>query len=85
LPTYSGETGPQKVVDREAARAAVRSSSGEASASRSFPSSSSWPTLASRPVQWLQLVMNSSNLVAARVQQVLSFVGKNPHHGMCYL
>jgi hypothetical protein len=32
LPTYSGENGPQKAVDREAARAAVRSFSGEAPA-----------------------------------------------------
>jgi hypothetical protein len=32
LPTYSGENGPQKAVDREVARAAVRSFSGEASA-----------------------------------------------------
>jgi hypothetical protein len=62
--------------------AAVRSSSSEALASRSSPTSSSCPPLASRLVQWLQSAMNSSNLVAARVRRVLSFVSKNPHHGM---
>jgi hypothetical protein len=65
--------------------ATVRSSSGEAPASRSSPTSSSWPPLASRPVQWLQLAMNSSNLVAARVRRVSCFAGKNPHHVMRYL
>jgi hypothetical protein len=44
-------------------------------ASRSSPKSSSWPPLASRPVQRLQSVTNSLNLVAARVRWVLSFVG----------
>jgi hypothetical protein len=57
--------------------AAVRSSSGEVPASRSSPTSSSWPPLASRTVQWLQSVMNSSNLVAARVQQVSGIAGEN--------
>jgi hypothetical protein len=56
--------------------AVVRSSSGEAPTSRSSPTSSSWPLLASRPVQWLQSATNSSNLVAARVRRVLSFAGK---------
>jgi hypothetical protein len=65
--------------------AAVRSSSGEAPASRSSPTSSSWPPLASRPVQFLQWASNSSNLVAARVRRVSSFAGKNPDHGMRYL
>jgi hypothetical protein len=63
----------------------VRSISGEALTSRSSPMSSSCPSLASRPVQWLQLATNSSNLVAARVGRVLSFVGKNPRHGVRYL
>jgi hypothetical protein len=58
--------------------AAVRSSYGEAPASRSSPTSSSWPPLASMLVQWLQLVMNSSNLVVDRVRQVLSLVSENP-------
>jgi hypothetical protein len=65
--------------------AAVRSSSGEAPTSRSSPTSSPWPPLASRPVQWLQWATNSSNLVAAKVRRVSSFAGKNPHHGMRYL
>jgi hypothetical protein len=56
--------------------AVVRSSSDEALTSRSSITSSSWPLLASRPVQWLQSAMNSSNLVAARVRRVLSFAGK---------
>jgi hypothetical protein len=47
--------------------AAVMSSFGEARPSRSSPTSSSWPPLASRLVQWLQSATNSSNLVAARV------------------
>jgi hypothetical protein len=45
-------------------------------ASRSSPMSSSWPPLTSRLVQWLQSATNSSNLVAARVRQVSSFVRK---------
>jgi hypothetical protein len=40
-------------------------------------SSSSWPLLASRPVQWLQSATNSSNLVVARVRQVLGLAGEN--------
>jgi hypothetical protein len=47
--------------------------------------SSSWPPLASRPVQWLQSVTNSSNLVAARVQRVLSFAGYNLSYVVRYL
>jgi hypothetical protein len=65
--------------------AAVRYSSGEAPTSRSSPMSSSWPPLASRPVQWLQSATNSSNLVAARVRRVSSFAGKNSYHGVRYL
>jgi hypothetical protein len=78
LPTYSGGNGPPKAVDGEAARAAVGGSEvfGEAPASRSSQASSSWPPLASRSVQWLQSVMNSSNLVAARVRRISSFAGK---------
>jgi hypothetical protein len=64
---------------------AVRSSSDEASASRSSPTSSSWPPLASRLVQWLQSAMNSSNLVAARVQRVLGLAGENPMNTCHYL
>jgi hypothetical protein len=64
---------------------AVRCFSGEASTSRSSPTSSSWPPLASRQVHWLQSAINSSNLVAARVRQVLNFAGKNPCHGVRYL
>jgi hypothetical protein len=75
LPTYSGGNGPQKAIDGEAAWAAVRSFSGEALASRSSPTSSSWPPLASRPVQWLQSATNNSNLVAARVRRVSRFAG----------
>jgi hypothetical protein len=44
-------------------------------ASRSSSTPSLWPPLASRPVQWLQLMMFSSNLVAARVHWVSSFAG----------
>jgi hypothetical protein len=65
--------------------AVVRSSSGEALASRSSPTFSSWPPLASRPVQRLQLVTNSSNLVAARVWQVLGLAGENPMNTGDYL
>jgi hypothetical protein len=63
----------------------VRSFSGKAPALRSSPTSSSWPPLASRPVQWLKSATNSSNLVADRVRRVLSFAGKNPSYGVCYL
>jgi hypothetical protein len=45
----------------------------------------SWPSLASRLVQWLQLATNSSNLVAARVWQVSSFAGQNLSYGVRYL
>jgi hypothetical protein len=65
--------------------AAVRSFSGDALASRTSPTSSLWNPLACRPVQWLQSVMNSSNLVAARVQRVSSFVGKNQSYVLRYL
>jgi hypothetical protein len=85
LPTYNGGTGPQKAVDGEAARAAVRSSSGEDPASRSSPMSSSWPPLASTLVQWLQSVTNSSNLVAARVRRVSGLAGENPMNMGHYL
>jgi hypothetical protein len=53
--------------------------------SRSSPTSSSWPPLASRLVKWLQSMMNSLNLVAARVRRVSSFAGKNPRYGVRYL
>jgi hypothetical protein len=65
--------------------AVVRSSSGEAPTSRSSPTSSSWAPLASRPVQWLQSVTNSSNFVAARVQRVSSLASKNPMNMGHYL
>jgi hypothetical protein len=65
--------------------AVVRSSSSEVLASRSSPTFSSWPPLASRPVQRLQLVTNSSNLVAARVWQVLGLAGENPMNTGDYL
>jgi hypothetical protein len=65
--------------------AAVRSSSGEAPTSRSSPTSSSWPPLASRPVQWLQSVMNSSNLVAARVRRVSGLAGEKSMNTGHYL
>jgi hypothetical protein len=54
---------------------AVHGHSKAAPASRSSPTSSSWPPHASRPVEWLQSVTNSLNLVAARVWRVLSFTG----------
>jgi hypothetical protein len=44
-----------------------------------------WVLHASRPVQWLQLVTNSSNLVVAKVRRVSRFVGKNPSYGVHYL
>jgi hypothetical protein len=44
-------------------------------APRSSSTPSSWPPLASRLVQWLESMTFSSNLVAARVQRVTSFVG----------
>jgi hypothetical protein len=56
--------------------AVVRSSFGKAPASGSSPTSSSWPPLASRLVQWLQSVTNSSNLVAARVRRVSGLAAK---------
>jgi hypothetical protein len=59
----------------------VKVTSGEAPSPRSSPTCSSWPRLASRPVQWLQSVTKSSNLVAARVQRVSSLAGEN----LCYL
>jgi hypothetical protein len=65
--------------------AAVRSSSGEAPTSRSGPTSSSWPPLASRPVQWLQSATNILNLVAARVRQVSGFAGENQTNTSHYL
>jgi hypothetical protein len=65
--------------------AVVRSFSDEAPASRSSPMSSSWPPLASKPVQWLQSVTKSSNLVVARVWRVLTFAGKNLRYGLRYL
>jgi hypothetical protein len=65
--------------------AAVRSSFDEALASRSSPMSSSWPPLASMPVQWLQSAMNSSNLVAARVRRLLGLAGENPMNTCQYL
>jgi hypothetical protein len=65
--------------------AAVRSSSDEASASRSSPTSSSWPPLASRLVQWLQSTTNSSNLVAARVRLVSGLADKNLTNTSHYL
>jgi hypothetical protein len=37
------------------------------------------------PVQWLESVMNSLNLVVARVRQVSSFEVKNLDHGVHYL
>jgi hypothetical protein len=54
---------------------ATASGGSDALPASSSPTSSSWPPLASRLVQWLQSVTNSSNLVAARVRRVLSFVG----------
>jgi hypothetical protein len=85
LPIYNGETGPQKAVDREAARTVVRSSSGDAPTSWSSPTCSSWPPLASRSVQWFQSVMNSLNLVAVRVRRVSGLAGKNPTNTGHYL
>jgi hypothetical protein len=64
---------------------AVRSSSSEAPTSQSSATSSSWPPLASRPVQWLQSVMNSSNLVVAKVQWVSGLIGENPINTGHYL
>jgi hypothetical protein len=55
------------------ARATVSGGSGALPTSRSSSASSSWPPLASRLVQWLQSMMVSSNLVAARVWQVSRF------------
>jgi hypothetical protein len=52
---------------------AVHGHSKVAPASRSSTTSSSWPTLASRPLQWLQSATNSLNLVAARARRVSSF------------
>jgi hypothetical protein len=49
--------------------AMVSGGSGALPASWSSPTSSSWPPLASRPIQLLQSVMNSSNMVAARVRK----------------
>jgi hypothetical protein len=65
--------------------AMVKATSGEAPALRSSPTSSSCPPLASRPVQWLQSAMKSLNLVAARVQRVLSLAGEIPCYGVRYL
>jgi hypothetical protein len=63
----------------------ARAPFGGAPAPRSSPMFSAWPTLASRPVQWLQSVMKSLNFVVARVQRVSSFVGKNQCYGVRYL
>jgi hypothetical protein len=57
----------------------------EAPASRSSPTSSSRSPLAPRPVQWLQSMKTNSNLVAARVQWVSRFAGKNLCYGVRYL
>jgi hypothetical protein len=51
----------------------VNGRSGTLPASRSSSTPSSWPPLASRPIQWLQSMTFSSNLVAARVWRVSSF------------
>jgi hypothetical protein len=51
----------------------VSDGSGTLLAPRSSSTPSSWPPLASKPVQLLQSTMFSSNLVAARVQRVSSF------------
>jgi hypothetical protein len=53
--------------------------------SRSSSMPSTWPPLASRPVQWLQSMTFSSNLVAARVRWVSCFVDWNQSYGMRYL
>jgi hypothetical protein len=55
--------------------ATLSDGSGTLVALRSSSTPSSWPHLASRPVQWLQSTTFSSNLVAARVRRVSSFVG----------
>jgi hypothetical protein len=65
--------------------ATVRSSFGEAQASRSSPTTSSWLLLASRSVQWLQSATNSSNLMAARVRRVSGLAGENPMNMGHYL
>jgi hypothetical protein len=65
--------------------ATVKAFSGEAPASRSSPTSFSWPPLALRPVQWLQSAKTNSNLVVAWVWQVSSLAGKNLCYGVCYL
>jgi hypothetical protein len=65
--------------------AATRSSSSEATASRSSPTSSSWTRLASKLVEWLQSVRNSSNLVAVRVRWIPGLVGENPMNTGHYL
>jgi hypothetical protein len=67
------------------AQATASSGSSAPPTSRNSPTSSSWPPLASRLVQWLQSAMNSSNLVAARVQRVSSFADKKPSYGVRYL
>jgi hypothetical protein len=63
------------VASRLWARAMVSGGFGTLPASISSSTPSSWPPLASRPVQWLQSMTFSSNLVTARVRWVSSFVG----------
>jgi hypothetical protein len=63
----------------------VKAFSGEAPAPRSSPTASSWTPLVPRPVQWLQSVKISSNLVAARVRRLSSLASENLCHGVRYL
>jgi hypothetical protein len=62
-----------------------RSNSGPAPALGTGQEACRHPPLAPMSVQWLQSVTNSLNLLAARVRLVLSFAGKNLHHGVRYL